>query len=230
MAVVQNFAAYANTAALLADSTLWATSEAKNTGDLSLDTSVGYAPLGLTQSMRYNWQNIGAVCNDYSISPGQLKIPGSLTEVWAEYIVTFSTNFAVNAGSGSCGAEYKLAAMSDPGGVSRWNLPEMQEGNWVLSSPNGFAPTTVGHFSTSAIWDGNPHVFRCHAKLSSGTGGIMSFWVDGTLIHTETGFGDTGNSQIAWFAPGLNINQGPAISNMHIWWHRIIVYSTDPGW
>lgn len=226
----EDFSTYADTADMLADPRgIWATGEASNTARIALDTTVGYG--ASDRSMRYDWPNNGVVCSDYGIKPGQMEIPGSLTHVWLEYVVRFSANFAVNAGSGSCAAEYKLAAASDPGAIGRWNIPEMQAGQWVTGYPNtvagvGGAPTP------SDLWDGLPHVFRVEMRVSpSGNTGILKFWVDGTLKDNLSGFNTAGGSTvIRWFAPGLNLNQGPAIDNMHLWWHRIRVYNTDPGW
>jgi hypothetical protein len=198
---------------------------------IALDANVGYG--SSTKSMRYDFpQNASA--RDFGMRPGFIKFPRGLTHVWVEFVVRFSTNFTVNAGAtDGTAAEYKLGAMGDYfRGIGRWNLPEMDAGYWAGGYPGNEGQTLGGSPRPSNLWDNQPHVFRCEAKLSpSGNGGIYKFWVDGVLISSQSGFNtDPSHSEIDTFAPGLNMNQGPSIGGIHMWWHKIAVYSTNPGW
>lgn len=236
-AVVEDFSSFANTAALLANSDgKWVSSEASGTQNITLDTSVGYGTS--TQSMRYDWPNNGPNCGDYTIHPGVLAIPRGHTQVWIEYVVRFSTNFSVDAGATGCAAEYKLGASGDLyGGTQRWNIAEMQAGTFVTGSPNGADLTggqNIAQVMPSSLWDGQPHVIRAELKLNDAgqSNGMIKFWVDGQLVRdVENEVTNNGTHvDINYFAPGLNINQGPNVTGMHIWWHKITVYTGDPGW
>lgn len=230
--VLEDFSTYTSTAQLLANPRgIWATVEAKNTSRITLDTlSYGAS----NRSMRYDWPTIGASCQDYSIKPGMLLIPGKLTHVWVEFVVRFSPNFAVNAGASGCGAEYKLASLGDYShGVGRWNVPEMQADQFNVGAPWVGSDLTIDKIiAPSTLWDGKPHVFRIEAALGIGKPtGIFRFWVDGRLHASQTGFTtDPSHQVIDIFGPGLNINQGPSVAGMQMWWHRIAIYATNPGW
>jgi hypothetical protein len=231
--LIEDFSTYASTADFLANPRgIWLPVEAKNTNHIVIDRTVGYG--NSTQSMRYDWPNNGAQCLDYSIKPGMLRIPGNLTHVWIEFVVRFSTNFSVNAGASGCASEYKLASLGDySNGVGRWDVPEMQAGQFNLGAPWTNADLTVDkQDSPSTLWDGQPHVFRIEAELGSGTStGVLKFWVDGQLRVNKRGFLTTSSHHVIdIFSPGLNLNQGPAIDGMQMWWHRIAIYGDDPGW
>jgi hypothetical protein len=228
-AVVEDFSAYSSTSNLLANPRgIWATTEAKNTDHIVLDQSVGYG--ASTQSMRYDWPNNGAQCLDYAIKPGMLKIPGNLKHVWIEFVVRFSKNFSVNAGASGCASEYKLASLGDYShGVGRWDIAEMQANQFNADAPGG-PFTVVTTPKPSTLWDGQPHVFRVDAQLGQGNGALR-MWIDGQLVVNQTGLTTTASHQVIdIFGPGLNINQGPGVSGMQMWWHKIAVYSSNPGW
>jgi hypothetical protein len=227
--VLEDFSTYKSTADFLANPRgIWV-DEGKDKAHIALDQSVGAG--GSTQSMRYDFPNVGSVCQDHSINPGFLKIPNNPTHVWVEFVVRFSSNFTVDAGRSDCGKEYKLAALGDYyGGIGRWNLPEMQAGRFVTGYPGNDAGFS-SNFSTAQLWDGQPHVFHIEAALSSSNTGVFKFWVDGKLLVNQSGFSTSAtHKSINIFGPGLNINQGPAVNGMKVWWHRIAVYSANPGW
>src|SRR5207245_7995168 len=82
-----------------------------------LDPTVAYG--SVSQSMRYDFPVVGAVCQDYGIRPGGLRFPGwaLAQEVWVEVVAMFSTNFATDAGVGGCNSDYKFIFLNtQPGG------------------------------------------------------------------------------------------------------------------
>ena len=183
--------------------------------------------------MRYDWPNNGSTCGDYEIRPGFLSFPSGLTHVWIEFVVRFNKNFTVDAGNSNCAKEYKLAAMGDyKNGIGRWNIPEMQSSRWVTGYPGNDAGFITDTPTPTTLWDGQPHVFRAEAQLGNGSPtGILKFWIDGVLKVDQSGFQtDPTHHVIDIFGPGLNINQGPAISGMQMWWHKIALYTSNPGW
>jgi hypothetical protein len=230
--VVEDFSGYSSSANLLGNAkSLWITSpEGLNTSRISLDQSVGYG--SSSQSMRYDWPNNGSTCGDYQIRPGFLKIPGNLTHVWVEFVVRFNKNFTVDAGQTACAKEYKLATLGDySSGVGRWNVGEMQAGQFNVGAPGADLTIDAASPTPQSLWDGQPHVFRVEAALSSSGGGVLKWWVDGKLRVSKSGFStDASQHVIDIFSPGMNINQGPSISGMQMWWHRIAVYGSNPGW
>lgn len=235
--VDMNFDAFSNTAGLLADSR-WVNG-GLNTGTIALDSSVGYAPLGRTKSMRYDFADQSGsgctpnLCCDYAMHPGFLSVPGALTEVWAECGVLWKSNFTVSAGTGSCGAEYKQwAAGYIEGGSGRWNGPEMQAAQWVGGWPgNDSGLTNSSAPVPSTFWDGNPHTFRWHMKLSASSAGIYVLQVDNATILSGSSFtSDPSHVAIDVLSTGLNMNQGPDFSGMQMWWLFMRAYAVDPGW
>ena len=228
--LLEDFSTYASTAEFLTDPrVIWANGESVNVGKVVLDLTVGYGTSD--RSMRYDWPNNNGNCQDYGIRPGRLEIPGNLTHVWVEYVIRFGTTFKVDHGNSGCAKEYKVAFLGDAAGASRYNVPEMQTGQWVMGYPgneSGYINTSPPPFT---LWDGQPHVFRIEAKLSATNDGIFKFWVDGQLVRSVSGFNtDPTQKKINWFTPGANLNQGPNIAGMQEWWHKVSVYATDPGW
>jgi hypothetical protein len=225
--VVEDFSSYGNTSDLDASSR-WISAEKRGAQYIAIDNTVGYG--SSSRSLRYDWPNNGSKAGEITIHPGFLRIPGSQTHVWVEFVARFSPNFAVNAGVANYGAEYKLAALLDyGGGQGRWNVPEMQEGRWVSGYPGNEAGFISSTPTPQSIWDGQPHVFRVEAKL--GPSGIFRFWIDGKIQVDQSGFQTASSHRVIdAFAPGLNLNQGPRVSGMKMWWHRIAVYNSDPGW
>lgn len=228
--VLEDFSTYSSTANLLSNPRgVWNTGNALNTSQVVLDATVGYG--SSTKSMRYDFPNKGAVCADYGIHPGMVKIPGNQTHVWIEFVVRFATNFTVSAGATGCAQEFKLGAMGDANnGHGRWNIAEMQAGEFVVGYPDADLIIDGASPAPASLWDGQPHVFRAEAALSQNGTGILRWWVDGKLRVNKTGFNtDPSHAVIDYFTPGLNINQGPG-ANMSMWWQKIAVYNTNPGW
>jgi hypothetical protein len=229
--LVEDFSTYTSTANFFANPRgIWVPAEALNANHIVLDETVGYGTS--KQSLRYDWPNNGSICGDYQLRPGFLKIPGRLTHVWVEFVVRFATNFTVDAGNGACAKEYKLASLGDYAmGIGRWNVAEMQARQFNVGAPGPDLTIDGSSPAPNSLWDGQPHVFRVEAALGPSGGGILRWWVDGHLRVNQIGFATAlSHRVIDIFSPGMNINQGPAISGMHLWWHRIAVYANNPGW
>ena len=226
--LLEDFSTYTSTANFLTNPRgIWKMGvDGSGTDRIVLDQSVGYG--ASSKSMRYDWPNNADGNQNTTIHPGFLYFPGNLTHVWVEFVVRFNPNFAVNAGEAG-GAEYKLAAMGSYFGSSgRWNVPEMQEYQFVSGWPGNEAGFITGP-TPRDIWDGQPHVFRVEAKL--GPNGIFKLWIDGVLMVNQSGFTtDPSHNVIDCFGPGLNLNQGPNFAGMQMWWHKIAMWSNDPGW
>jgi hypothetical protein len=149
-----------------------------------------------------------------------------------EFVVRFNTNFTVDAGQSACAKEYKLATLGDySSGIGRWNIGEMQAGQFNVGAPGSDLTIDSSMPAPKSIWDGQPHVFRVEASLGPNGGGILKWWVDGKLrVNLSNLKTDPSHHVIDIFSPGMNINQGPSISGMQMWWHEISVYSSNPGW
>ena len=226
--ILEDFSTYSSTANFLSNPRgIWKMGvDGSGTDHIVLDQNVGYG--ASSKSMRYDWPNNASKDQNTTIHPGFLYFPGNLTHVWVEFVVRFNQNFAVNAGWPG-GAEYKLAAMGSYfGSTGRWNVPEMQEYQFVSGWPGNEAGFITGP-TPKSLWDGQPHVFRVEAKL--GPNGIFKLWIDGTLRVNQSGFvTDPSHKVIDCFGPGLNLNQGPNFAGMQMWWHKIAMWSNDPGW
>src|SRR5207247_11006409 len=83
------------------------------------------------------------------------------------------------------------------------------------------------------VWDGQWHVYRMHAKNSSIPGvsadAAWQVWVDGVkrvdvarVVDNSTGIWD--------IDLGANMNQGPAVAGMHVWWGQVKVWNVNPRW
>jgi len=54
-------------------------------------------------------------------------------------------------------------------------------------------------------------------------------WVDG-VKHVDVG-NLVDNSTGIWDIDlGANMNQGPAVAGMHVWWGQVKVWTVNPGW
>ncbi len=236
--MVMDFSQYPNTAALLADvggnsAYRWDQSRAANQGQVVLDPTVVYG--ALPQSMRYDFPVVGAVCQDYGIRPGGLRFPGwvNAQEMWVEVVAMFSTNFATDAGVGGCNSDYKFVFLgTNPGGryevkSGTYGIP----GYFSTNYPSGIQDTYT--FQIGSVWDGQWHVYRMHAKNSSNPGvsadAAWQVWVDG-VKHVDVANVVDGSTGIWDIDLGANMNQGPAVAGMHVWWGQVKVWTVNPGW
>ena len=227
--LLEDFSTYTSAPNLLADPRgIWDNVEGFNTNRIALDTSVGYG--ASDRSMRYDWPDNGASCADYQIRPGNLIIPAR-KHIWVEYVVRFSANFDVEWGQSGCTGGLKLAAALDNGGSGgRWNIPQMHADYWELGWPDDVVDAGDLGVTISDLWDGTDQVFRCEMKLATSSNGILRFQPPGGTLYEKTNCDTLNHPDIGWFCPTLNLNAGPDIATMKMWWLKIAVYDSDPGW
>jgi hypothetical protein len=214
--------------------------ESYNTSQIFLDQSVGYTAGGLTQSMRYDFP-ANNVNSDYTIGVN-LSLPSSASEIWVELVARFSSNFTT-LGPASGNADYKFFMGRVSGGSgNRFMLYCGTYGNgWQFGYPGndqGDGSDVPGYYGNEAypfsasgpVWDGQWHVYRFHYKVASS--GVARWTKDGVEMpgfankNTTAGGTVTG---IYGLALGRNMNRGNSQA-MSLWWGRIRVYRTDPGW
>jgi hypothetical protein len=235
----EDFSTYTSTANLLANpNNYYATAEDFRTGQINLDESVGFG--GSTKSMRYDFPDrtgeggsgTSGRCTDYTISR-MLKTDGR-KHVWIEVYARFSPNFVVRAPDAwgcTSASELKFLFGSVTGGPSRFNL-EFQTNRWIFGYPgNETAVVRDGSPAPSTLWDGQWHRFRFEFKVSSATDvadGAARAWVDDVQIADVSGV-VINRTGLYGIPLGRNLNQGPG-QLQSIWWGRIRLYETNPGW
>jgi hypothetical protein len=245
-----SFDQYASTAALLADCTTFYCVEDHTTtgGDISLDPTV--APPGSTKSMRYHY-NHGTGDGCTSITLGRtVAFPTVVQEAWAEFKVRWSTNFTT-ANSVCPPNDHKLIF---------GDTEADQSGRWALYVGNGSPPTFAikverptetggtGPYTRNlnpsktaeSLWDGNWHTVRLyfrHSTTTTSSDGRMKVWIDGELLHDETGFNTLkpaaeggGADRLSGFSFAHNKDDGPPNVDMYIWWGPIKMFVQNPGW
>ncbi|HEY9463660.1 MAG TPA: hypothetical protein VIR54_11255, partial [Vicinamibacterales bacterium] len=189
-------------------------------------------------------------CTDYTISRS-LKLPSDVQEVWVDVIAKTSVDFSTQAPSSwGCTSDQGLKFLDgnvDPGdrfsiGL-RTGLSAPSTGQlWFGYPDNVTDPAGMVDFVASAnATDGNWHQYRCYWKISSGypnapkADGRIACWVDGRKVVDEPNILTTstaGNRPPVGFyglALGRNVNQGPD-HPQSIWWGRVAIYRTNPGW
>ncbi len=215
-----------------------------NISQIFLDqtTGVNIGGYALTQSMRYDFPDrtgdLVGRCGDYSIGVN-LVLPTAVQEVWVEVYGKFGANFTTSAPSGwNCASnpEYKFIHGRVTGG-SRFNLNSgtYPSHDWTWGIPfdeqgaGGTPPNTIP--GGAAVWDGQWHQYRLHMKVSSALNvadGSAQAYLDGALLKTFTNV-VINDTNIYGIALGRNMNQGPATPTS-VWWGRVAMWNTDPGW
>ena len=236
--LLEDFSSYLSTSDLISDPRgIYSTGEDVNTGQVFLDKTVGDTAFGyhLTQSMRYDFPdqsfNVGGSttgrCGEYEITRN-ISLPGSTGEVWVESIERFSPGWTVDVPSSwNCTSEpaYKHFFGRINGGVGRFSTGTLP-GRWTSEYPPGGQEISNDYSTTFDPGDGKWHQFRWHWKV--GSSGILQLWLDGQLVINLTGI-NVQASSIYGISMGRNMNAGPG-QNQSIWWGRIAVYNTNPGW
>ena len=243
-----DFDSYENTSELLNDEiwsgqayhqdggTEWFPSD--GTAQITLDDSV--AVPGHSKTMRYHYNHGSDGCTSITISPGGLSFPENQQEVWSEWLVRWSPNFSVD--SPCPPGDHKLIfgdSVAPENG--RWEFKVgADSGNLKIAHPDqGQAPYYLDDRSIDAndLWDGEWHTVRLYWRCSTtGTDsdGAYKVWIDGTLYHDETGItihdGSGGTDRISGVSFCHNKDDGPANTDMYLWWGSIKAYSNDPGW
>lgn len=221
--LVEDFSTYADTAEFLSDPRgIYRTAEDFRTGQMAIDTAVGYG--GLTRSLRYDYP--GGTGTDHTISR-MLDMPGSVAaEVWVESIVRWSPNFTIEGNGQAAGSALKLMHVEVTGAAGRFAV-NLEGGSVRAEGPNDDYDGLYifGSTNVSALFDGQPHVIRHHVRL--GAQDFHEFWVDGVYQGSATGA--TAAAAFWGIALCRNLNK-LAADAMQMWWHQVRVYDTDPGW
>jgi uncharacterized protein YjdB len=241
---VEDYSSYTGTSNLLADPRgIYSVGEdVYAAGQIVLDPSVGYGTSH--QSMRYDFpdrtSDTSGRCGDYTIGRN-VVLPSSVTELWVEVAARYATNWTTVAPSSwAClsNSDYKFVA-ARVNGTGRFMLFAGTYGQgWQFGYPgndegaNSDTPGVYGNsvwpFSTTGNpWDGLWHVYRFHYKV--GNPGAAEWWYDGVKMPSFQNVDASVATSIYGIAIGRNMNQGPGQA-MSIWWGRIAVYKTNPGW
>jgi hypothetical protein len=237
------FDRYGSTAELRNDCVTFNCVEQDNVNLIDLDETVA-AP-GSTKSMRYRYRHAGSGCNSITIRRA-FKFAQVQQEVWAEFKVRFSTNFTT-ANSACAPNDHKLIFGDTKGDQSsRWAFyvgADSPPRHTLMvqrpePTPGAVYPNQRNAPSAEALWQsGTWHTVRLHIKhsttMTSGDG-IWEVWLDGVLIHRETGF-NTNNAagsfeRLMGFSFAHNKDDGPPDVDMFLWWGPITVYRANPGW
>lgn len=237
--VEEDFSTYTSTSNMLSNPrNIFVPAEEIRTSQIFLDESVGHGTS--TKSMRYDFPDrtgeggsgTSGRCTDYSISR-MLRTDGR-KHVWVEVYARFSANFTVRApAEWNCtsAAEYKFLFGSVSSGTGRYNL-EFQTNRWIFGYPgNETAVVKDGSPTPSSFWDGQWHRFRFEFKVSSSTDvadGIARAWVDDHLLGDLSGV-VINRSGMYGIPLGRNMNQGPG-QLQSVWWGRVRIYDSNPGW
>lgn len=248
---------YASTAALKGDCVTFVCGEDVLTsdggvsgfiaGDVALDDTV--SPPGGRKSMRYRYRHPGDGCNSIALTR-EFVFPAR-QEVWAEFSIRYSTNFST-ANAICPPNDHKLIFGMPTGSLSgRWAFyvgsdsppahsiqQERPYPNWGGGYLNLNRNTTRDMLAEDLWTSGTWHTVRLHMKHSTTNGsldGEWDVWIDGVLKHHQVGFNTADSSdgaanQIRGFSMGRNKDDGPANTDMYIWWGPAKVYATSPGW
>lgn len=235
--LLENFSKYTSTANLLADPRgIYSVAEdVYSAGEINLDQTQGSDTVGgVAQSMRYDFPdrtseggstNQGR-CTDFTIGRN-ITLPSQVSEAWIEVEVKFDATWVTLAPSSwgcTSAAAYKFILPRT--NVSRFQLVVgIFGGDYTFGYPGNEEPADWPMEWTP--FDGKWHTYRMHVKLGSGTG-AATLWVDGVKLRDFQGVTPSA-SDIYGIALGRNVNQGPD-HPQSVWWGRIAVYNTDPGW
>jgi hypothetical protein len=209
---------------------------------MALDPGVGYGTS--KQSMRYDFPDrtgdAANRCGDYTIGRN-LVLPTAVTELWVEVAARYQANWTTVAPSAwacASNSDYKFFA-ARVNGTGRFMLFAGTYGQgWQFGYPgndegaNSDTPGVYGNsvypFTTTGNpWDGQWHVYRFHYKV--GNPGAAEWWYDGVKMPGFPTADASVATNIYGLAVGRNMNQGPGQA-MSIWWGKIAVYKTNPGW
>jgi len=221
----EDFSTYISTANLLADPRgIYSVGEdVYSPGEINLDTSVGYGTS--TKSMRYDFPARAGNCTDFSIGRN-LNLPADAGDIYLEVVAKFQNGWT-NAAPGCAGVsneDYKFL-FGRVRTSGRFNVMiGTYNSQYTVGYPGGEDSFEGGNIS--GLFDGNWHVYRFHMKV--GASGACKLWVDGVVVK-DYGVVNMASNLIYGIALGRNINQGPPTAQS-LWWGRIRVYNTNPGW
>lgn len=237
--------AYASTAEMLADArSIYTENEDENASRMAFDTA---GADGTSNSMRFDYPDRTAVggsgtsgrCTDYTIGRN-LTLPAPVREVWAEFYVRFSANFTTRApATWGCTSnpDLKFIFARLNGVNDRLSLKVgTGGGSWRLGVPPVGEDQFSAALSTYPAFDGRWHRVRLHFRLSTtatSADGAARLWIDDRLVMGATNLNThragVVPTNIYGLALGRNMNQGPG-QLQSLWWGRIRVYDSSPGW
>jgi hypothetical protein len=215
----------------------------------SVDLDAGMAPPGSTKSMRYHYNHAGNGCNSITIRRS-FKFPSLQQEVWAEFKIRYSTNFST-ANSSCAPNDHKLIfgdTEADQSGRWAFYVGADSPPTHTLMVQKPFPDNNGARYPNrdnapfaEALWRSDAwHSVRLHIRHSTTTSsddGIWKVWLDGVLIHSESGFntakpaGDGGGpDRLMGFSFAHNKDDGPPNVDMYLWWGPIAVWDKNPGW
>jgi hypothetical protein len=212
-------------------------------GPIALDQTVGYGTS--TQSMRYDYldatnepyidENTNHCTNAGHAVFAVLNVTNGRTQAWVEQVFKFDTGF-------SCGGDHAWGCASAPDfsfiltGVNDpsqggFNLA-MMDIQWTFGYPDHGADwASTNEPLPHLLFDGQWHTIREAVRVSSATNvpdGMAKLWVDGVLLK-DYGPVAVNRSSLTTWSLGNTRNQGMK-GNHSMWWGRIAIWFTDPGW
>ncbi len=219
---------YGSTAAMLSSPQV---SDASNTGGrVSLLTNLSGTPTGFTNAVRVHFDaNMGGEPQagvDITLPNASQVRP---REVWVEFYARWSPNW-VTDGPYSGNADHKFFFLFDqqPSGTRRWESHIGHFGNGIGTFIAGEGHTEYFQPNIQALWDGQWHRLRYHAKMSSQ--GVWEVEIDGQKFHWPGTNADWGSQYyFNSLALSRNVNRGTD-RNMTLDFGPVRVYVTNPGW
>jgi hypothetical protein len=245
--VMEDFSTYTSTANLISDPRgIYLLGEDNGTSQITLDTDVGYGTS--SQSMRYTYVYTGANAADAQTVCRIIGLPRDVPEIWAEVAVRWSTNFSVDSGDGSYAHKLLFGVVRDLN--YRWAL-DFPGGGGGTSATLEVPGTANDDYHTNVnvrdYWDGKWHLLRVHWRSPSNDtspDGLYEWWIDGLKQPEGRTYGgndtshfisanrDGSGKRITTYgmALGRNKDDGAPNTTMHLWWGRIRIWESNPGW
>lgn len=236
---------YADTAEFLADAT-YSIAEREDADEMEVTTDVVDSAIGATKSLRYHYNHLDD--GDGSITIMNVRPFGSnQQEVWVEFRLRWSTNFTTEQAT-SYPNDHKLFFIDTSSALSGRVAIYVGNGSGTHAvrverpSASGgtgdYALSPGGEPSAETLWASDTwHTFRVYFKCSTTTSsadGAFKVWIDGVLYHDESGFShaasEGGVDRLSGVSFCHNKDNGPENTDMYIWWSRVPVYFSDPGW
>ncbi|WP_405283276.1 Ig-like domain-containing protein [Gaopeijia maritima] len=155
-------------------------------------------------------------------------------EIWFEYYARFSSNWEVDGPyGGSAGHKHLFLFDQQETGAGRWEHITGLFGDYMsMQIAGNLGPggeQRVFQPSFRALWDGNWHRFRCHARMHS-SNGVWECQVDGQTFSWGVGDTDRGSQYyFAQMALSRNLNKGTD-RTMTLDFGPVTVYTSNPGW
>jgi hypothetical protein len=188
--------------------------------------------------MRYDYNAPG--CGSQTVGRN-LVLPSQVKELWIEVYLKWSANFNTYNFPGGCPtppAHKLLFARVGPGLYGRWELEWGNQGPpqavyYGFPSGGGGVQDQFGFDGAPSYWTNTWYRVRLHLKHSrtaATNDGAFQLWVGNTLMINRTDVSVDVDSYIYGIALGRNLDQGIDSGTMSLWWGRVRLWNTDPGW